>query len=444
MTRTMLRMAVNSDHVPNGLGPGHTGQLCRELELAGVELLSTLDSNGALASGVTLQANARETLASEGAAAQFRQQAFDILARGMRLSVSVCEVGEGTDANAAFSSVCDLLSSAMYDAAVPSDCVEMVIDADVMAPQIAWRLRCQRLGDGPLHLLPGRSAMQPCRSHRDAGPQALFWPQLWRAHATGNVQVALAPAVYSPCSLLSAETATGVLPGAAVQVPAGTAWLPMRIDLSRFADSGGCLQENAIERALCRSVEIGELLHDAVHWPTARMRHDAWLNRRLAIIVTGFGDLVRRRGQDPADFASLAELSQFLRWAQAMLLRQSRAVAQGIGNLPALELTDPSLTLPNGQQRNSWRARWHEASQLAAIRHRNLLVLSPWSVFPANEPADWRYADLLPLLGFADACAFPRRPALSHWNVNQFKGFHQRAWAVLQHREVSRQIAERI
>ena len=161
----------------------------------------------------------------------------------------------------------------------------------------------------------------------------------------------------SPCSLLSAETATGVLPGAAVQVPAGTAWLPMRIDLSRFADSGGCLQENAIERALCRSVEIGELLHDAVHWPTARMRHDAWLNRRLAIIVTGFGDLVRRRGQDPADFASLAELSQFLRWAQAMLLRQSRAVAQGIGNLPALELTDPSLTLPNGQQRNRSRAR---------------------------------------------------------------------------------------
>ena len=437
-------MAVNSDHVPNGLGLGHTGQLCRELELTGVELLSTLDGNGALASGVALQANARDTLASDGAAAQFRQQAFDILASGMGLSVSVCETGEGTDANAAFSSVCELLRSAAVDAAVSPDRVEMVADAEAIAPQTAWLLRRERLGDGPVHLLPGLSAMQPGRLRRDSGPHELFWPQLWQAHTTGNVQAAFAPAVHSPCSLLSAEAATGVLPGTAVQVPPGTAWLPMRMDLSRFADGGGHLRLNAIEHAVCRSVEIGELLHDTVNWPTARMRHDAWLNRRLAIIVTGFGDLVRRRGQDPAVFASLEELSQLLRWVQDLLLRQSREVAQGVGNLPALELTDPSRTLPIGQVRNSWRTRWREASRLAAIRHRNLLVLSPWSVFPANEPADWRNADLLPLLGFGDACAFPRPPALSHWNVNQFKSFHQRAWAVLQQRDASRQIAERI
>ena len=131
-------------------------------------------------------------------------------------------------------------------------------------------------------------------------------------------------------------------------------------------------------------------------------------------------------------------------WIQDILQRESRAIARGTGHLPALEQADPSRSLPKGRVRNSWRTRWREALEVAAIRHRNLLVLSPWSVFPTNEPADYRYSDLLPLLGFADAGAFFGPPALSHWDIGQFKSFHQRAWAVLQQRDVSRQIAERI
>jgi len=437
-------MAVNSDHVPNGFGLGHTGQLCRELELAGVEILSSADSNGALAGGVTLSVNARPALVSDGAAAQFRQQAFDVLAGGLRLSVSVCELGESIDAAAAFSGICSILRKAMDDAGASPDRVEIVVDAEALAPQAASRARRELLGDGPIYLLPGQFAMHAdnsCGERRQRGP---VWPQLWQACTTGNVRTAFASAVYSQCSLLSAENATGVLPETAIQVPAGTAWLPMRIDISRFVNDGGSLHENKIEHALCRCVEIGDMLHDVVYWPTARMRHDAWLNRRLAIVLTGFGDLSRRRKQDPALFASLKDLSELLRWMQDILQRQSQAVAKGAGNLPALEQTDPSRAFPKGQVRNGWRMRWRAAVEVAAIRHRNLLVLSPWSVFPANEPADYRYADLLPLLRFADACAFSRPPKLSHWSVSQFKSFHQRAWAVLQQRDLARQIAEPI
>ena len=52
--------------------------------------------------------------------------------------------------------------------------------------------------------------------------------------------------------------------------------------------------------------------------------------------------------------------------------------------------------------------------------------------------------DLLPVLGIANACAFSAAPDLSHWTVDEFKRFHQRAWAVLQQRDAAHQIAGRI
>ena len=72
------------------------------------------------------------------------------------------------------------------------------------------------------------------------------------------------------------------------------------------------------------------------------------------------------------------------------------------------------------------------------------MVLSPWSVFPTRGPADTRYFDLLPLLQFADAHAFAHPPALGHWNVNEFKAFHQRASAIIEQKDRSLLIAEQI
>ena len=48
--------------------------------------------------------------------------------------------------------------------------------------------------------------------------------------------------------------------------------------------------------------------------------------------------------------------------------------------------------------RNGWRARWLDAVESSAVRHRNILVLSPWSLFPAKQPADYRFADRWRLL----------------------------------------------
>lgn len=438
----MLRMAVDSDHVPNGIGPDHTGQLCCELELAGVELLLTRDRDGGLATGVAVSANAHATQASAGAANRFRQQAYDTLVNGLPLSVSVNELGDGNHAYAALCSVCDLLRLAMHDAGASPSCIEVVVAAKALSPRDAWLARSERLGDGPVHILLGRAAMQTDRSDPERAHHGRIWSQLWHAHACGQVRAAYAPVVVPQCYLLTAEVANCILPATGIQVPDGSAWLPMRLDVARFANRSGSLNESGIEHALRRCVEIGDALHDLIFWSTAQTRHDAWSNRRLAIVLTGFGDLISRRALDPKRFASLKELSELLRWIQDVLQGQSRVIARRNGHLPSLEQSDPSHAFPSGHVRNGWRTRWLDAVESTAVRHRNLVVLSPWSVFPARQAADYRYADLLPLLGRANACSFSSPPPLSHWNSGKFKSFHQRAWAVLQQRSTAFQIAE--
>jgi len=435
-------MAVDSDHTPFLYDSGRAGRLCRELQLADIELGLSVNHDGALAAGVSLSINAATVCESASAAAHLRDQAFAVLATGLPLSVSMSQHGAAADD--AFFSICALLRAAALDAGAAPTSVEITIATGSLSPQAAWLARCRHLNEGPLYILPNDPMMRPDETPLQRGCHKRFWLQLWHLRKTGMVRVACAPYVSSRCPLLSAERARGVTPSAAIQSSIGSAWVPMRLDISRFADHSGELRESTLEEALCRAVEIGDELHRLILWPTAQMRHDAWLNRRLAINLTGLGDLTRKRKLDPTRFTTLEDLCEVVRWVQDILQRQSRRIAAQTGNLPALEQGDPSRALPGGEIRNGWRKRWREAVDLVAVRHRNLLVLSPWSVFPTNQPADYRFADLLPLLEFANACTFSDLPSTSNWNLNKFISFHQRAWAVLQQRDVAQHIAERI
>ena len=435
-------MAVDSDHTPFLYDSGRAGRLCRELQLAGVEVGLPVNHDGALASGVSLSVDAATVCESSSAAAQLRDKVFAVLASGLPLSVSMSQHGAG--AADAFFSVCALLRAAAQDAGAAPAAVEITIPAGWLSPQAAWLARCRHLNEGPLYILPNGPMMRPDETQLQRGCHERFWLQLWHLRKIGLVRVACAPFVSSRCPLLSGERAQSVTPSVAIQSSIGSAWVPMRLDVSRFADHSGSLRESALEEALCRAVEIGDELHRLISWPTAQMRHDAWLNRRLAIILTGLGDLTRKRKLDPTRFATLEDLCEVVRWAQDILQRRSRHIAAQTGYLPALEQADPSRALPGGEIRDSWRKRWREAVDLVAVRHRNLLVLSPWSVFPADQPADYRYADLLPLLEFANAGTFSDLRSTPHWDLRTFISFHQRAWAVLQQRDIAQHIAERI
>lgn len=421
--------------MPNGVGQRDdaAAQLYRELEMAGTEPLLTLDSDGFLAGGVTLLVDAGDVDASAAAALQFRQQAFDVLATGLPLSVSIHGLPTVPASRDAFGRVCDLLRRAAGDAGAMTSQVEIVIGAGTTSPEEVSALRYRQLGEGIVHVRVDCGLLR--------NPQS--WYELWRARDTGQVRLTYASRVRSSCPLLCDEAATAVIPVTGIQVPAGTAWLSIGLNVTRFADARGRLCERSIEEALRRCVDIGEQLHEQVRWPTPQMRHDAWLNRRLAIVIDGLGELVSRRGLDPQRFTTLAEAKLLLSWIRDLLVAQSRTIARRTPRLPAIDESDPSRGFPGGQVQNGWRARWLDAVASSAVRHRNILVLSPWSVFPWQHPADYRFADLLPVLCFADACSLSGAPRLRHWNVNKFKAFHRRAWAVLQQGDVARQIAER-
>jgi len=271
-----------------------------------------------------------------------------------------------------------------------------------------------------------------------------LWGALWDLRTEPSVHTAFAERVLPQCPLLSAERGRAIVSPVGLQAPVDSAWVCMGIDLASFAGRSGAVDEPALKRCLEACVDVGDALHDVLAWSTADLQHDAWLNRRLAIVLSGFGDLLRIRGMTPSEHGSLRYLNQLLLWLRMSVQSRSRALAMRAEPLPAIALSDPSYALPRGSVREDWRRRWQEAVRATLVRHRNLLVISPWSLFPADARANYEYSELLPLLRHSDACAFRRNMSIDHWNFSQFKQFHQRARAVLRQRFATSQIAEHV
>jgi hypothetical protein len=278
----------------------------------------------------------------------------------------------------------------------------------------------------------------------DADPDEHTWELLWELRGNPRVYTAFAGRVMPQCPLLSAEQGRAIVAPIGLQAPADSAWVCMGIDISHFTRDDGAADEPALKRCLEACIDVGDALHDVLTWPTADVQHDSWLNRRLAIVLSGFGDMLRIRGMSPSDHASLRYLNQLLLCLRMNAQARSRSIALRAEPLPALCLSDPSHALPRGSVREDWRRRWREAVRATLVRHRNLLVISPWSLFPSGASADYEYAELLPLLRHSDACAFRRNLSIDHWNLSQFKRFHQRARAVLKQRIATSRIAEHV
>ena len=396
----------------------------------------------------SLQLHAMETLASIAAVERLQEQVFDVLIQHSSVSVTVRGIGDPLHAEASFAQVCAILESAAKEAGAPAAGLAVAIDAGVLSPQGLWMKRKEILGPGPLYLLVGSDLTRPSSDPEERRRQDQFWLQCWHLRNGGHVRTAFAPMVSSPCPLLSSEVADGILPGSGLQVPPGSAWVPVEVDVTHYANDQGELSVFALRESLRRSVEYGESMHDELDWPTAAMRHDAWLNRRLAISVTGIGDLAKIRGLDPQSFVGLKDMGAVLQEVRETLNNYSRKLATDTEPVPALKMSDPSRgpseVVGRSDWHSVWQSRWQTALRFAAIRHRNLLAISPWSVFPSGDTADSRYCDLLPLLAYADVCSFPLSPCLSDWNINEFKYFHHRAWAVLEQKDAQQMIAEQV
>jgi len=266
---------------------------------------------------------------------------------------------------------------------------------------------------------------------KEVSPQhsAEVWEHLWAMRNLAPVGTMLPAMVSSPCPLLPDEPPGGVLVATLASVPEESAWVPIEIDLLNYVDRDGRIRMSVLDRALRAAVEEGEQHHDSTRWGSTAQRRDSWLNRRLSIFVRGWGDVVVQSRADPESLTALREMQKLADHIVAVLTHASRTIAAREGHCPALDVAGARVQ-QHGHEMNT---RWRRAIAANAVRHRNLLTLSPWDVFPRQEPADFRYTNLLPLLASANSVSFCRDVDIGHWNVNEFKGFHERTSAILRH-----------
>ena len=286
------------------------------------------------------------------------------------------------------------------------------------------------LGDGPRYVI--------CDERTD-------WRYLWR-HRMGRWSVwpAYANFVTTTCGLLDDELADAIVPPTGIQAPVASAWLLQHIDLVDYADAEGRVCRHRLGARLDEFVMQSATAPPAIAWPHNTMCEDAWLNRRLAVHVTGIGELPARSNRSPADRATQNDLLDLVQFVRDELAAANERAANGHELLPALERTNPVRGLQGGVCSGEWLSAWQQAVARNLAKHRNLLVLSPYSVLPHRSQATPAAADILPMLNFSDACWFADPPSFEGWKFNDFKDFHRRARAEIRRRESPPIVAARV
>ncbi len=279
-------------------------------------------------------------------------------------------------------------------------------------------------------------------SDREVSPQqvALAWQHLWELRDITPINALLPAAVVSSCPLLADEAAEAVYMPTLSLVPCDTAWVSFELDLMHYANTQGDLRMAQLEAALRDCVQVGERRHDKAEWSNSSMSRDSLMNRRLSVFVRGWGDLVRRRKDNPVFLPVLGELEQLAHQIEAILVDASREIAERAGYCPAIDAAGARVQ----RHGREMAIRWQRAVRDKALRHRNLLTLSPWDVFPRHDDADATYMNLLPLTRCANSVSFRREAQIAHWSVVEFRSFYERVGAILRRSRDATLIAKQV
>lgn len=408
------------------------------------ELSTALIRSGAgiTAGGADIQVWPRELERSDMATRHFMRRLAEPLLGDLPVTLSIRELGPGDGGIELLESLCSGIRGYLGADKTLMTRIGLSLHSHQIPLQAYLLISRTLLGNGPRYVIMDSLQMQYHKQARVQEETEKNWLFLWRQR---NLQNALIPAygasVRTGCPLLGDEAAEAVLPLHGVQVPAGSAWMPITLHLPRFADDTGQIAWPKLQSALEACIDIGDQLLDVLSWAAPCQRSDAWLNRRLAIVVTGIGDLVQSRGNDPTCLDCLQWVDETIVRIRKTLWDRSHVIAGQTGILPALARSDPSGGLCDHSHRQNWQRRWRLALASSAVRHRNLLVMSPYSVLPQDGEDTAAFADLVPVLAHADAYAFAGQPPLGDWNMADFRKFHTRAWAVMQRRNARSLVA---
>jgi len=383
--------------------------------------------------GVSEQVSVRKVLDDEETGTAFVRRISRLIAAGIPVNLSPLDFSCEGSAIESWQRFCEAIRRALSRRGMSGYKIGLCIHAHQM-PLEAYRLVADAvLGRGPRYVFLDSLQMEAHGNPAIGERARANWSFLWQQR---NVERPVMPVyggiVRSACPLLADEVAATVLPGTGLHAPINSAWLPITLPIVGFATGDGRIRWPALRAAIREAVAIAEHMHDLLRWPGPRQRADARQNRRLAIEVTGVGDLIARRGDDPTRLDCLKWLLAVMTRIRSELYEQSGLLAAGQGVVPALEQANHVSQWSAGPHRESWSRYWEHALKRSAVRHRNLLVLSPYSVIPARREPNAAYSDLLPIIGMADAWSFACKAEFRGWNVTRFRDFHRRARATIQ------------
>lgn len=394
-----------------------------------------------VAGGVPMRISVRNLLQS-GTGSEIAIKAILTLLRDhIPLTLSLTDLGRNDAAIDALQRFCEFLQAEIANNNRCGEHLGICVHSHQLPLQAFEAITKSVPGNGPRYVLLDSLQMTPHSNSRLQSGADQNWSFLWRNRmASVPLKPAYGAWVRTACPLLADEVATSVLPVSGTQVPVDSAWLPLSLPLIHFAGDSGELRWDQLLPALASGVELAEKIMDQLCWSQPAQRSDAHLNRRLAMSITGLGDLAARRGLDPENLATLRWLSAIVARIRKTLWQRSGQLARHAGCLPALCGIDPSSGWDDSVHRENWRRHWRVAVEESAVRHRNMLIISPYSVLPTTA-CSAGYMDLLPVLAYADAWNFADVPEFRGWNLDEYKAFHRRAWAVIQGRKMDLPVA---
>ncbi len=209
----------------------------------------------------------------------------------------------------------------------------------------------------------------------------------------------------SVCPPLGQETTAVVSPGARLCLPAGAAPLVVLLDLSRFI-SMGRISHAELTAAVREALRFADDLFDSITWPLAELSWDAFLNRRIALVPVGIGNMVEKLSPE----ASISGIRRMLGELLGGLVRTARACSRELagerGCFPGMMPRQVLIKVRGCAQYVPWQRRWLEATAAYQFRQRHLLFLCVAEFWPDSAPARPEIASLLPLLRLADGLGF--------------------------------------
>jgi len=427
------RRANNSPVSQRQDGDNALRPLIERLRLIGFRVPPLCGAQSNVAGGVPMRLSVRNLLRSGPGAESTVDTVLTLLRDRIPLTLSLTDLGSGDAAVDSLQRLCQFLQAEMTNNKCRGEHFGVCVHAHQL-PLQAFQIFAKSFpGNGPRYVLLDSMQLTQHSDRRVQSETDQNWSVLWRNRlASVSLKPAYGATVRTACPLLADEDAASVLPVCGIQVPIDSAWLPMSLPLPHFANDAGEIRWEQLLPALASGVDLAEEIMNRLSWPHPGQRTDARCNRRLAMSITGLGDLVDRRGLDPANLGTLRWLSAIVVRIRTSLWHRSGQLARNLGCLPALGSSDPSSGWDDSVQRENWRRHWQVALEKSAVRHRNMLILSPYSVLPSNGACSAGYTDLLPVVACADAWSFADVPQFPNWSLSEYKVFHTRALAVIQ------------